>query len=165
MSGPLVERPTARLILLDPQDRLFLFKVHDPDVYDPRDRHTGETWIMVGGMVDPGESFEEAAVREAQEETKLVVQDVRWIWTREREMFWRNKMVRHRERFIYGRATSSDVDTSGLDARERSWTKGHRWWRLDEIANSGARFEPRKLALYLERLLRDGPPAQPITID
>ena len=33
----MIERPSARLILLDPQDRLFLFKVHHPAVYDPAD--------------------------------------------------------------------------------------------------------------------------------
>ena len=33
----MIERPSARLILLDPQDRLFLFKVHQPSVYDPAD--------------------------------------------------------------------------------------------------------------------------------
>ena len=31
----MIERPSARLILLDSQDRLFLFKVHDPAVFDP----------------------------------------------------------------------------------------------------------------------------------
>ena len=31
----MIERPSARLILLDPQDRLFLFNVHDPRVFDP----------------------------------------------------------------------------------------------------------------------------------
>ena len=31
----MIERPSARLILLDSQDRLFLFNVHDPAVFDP----------------------------------------------------------------------------------------------------------------------------------
>jgi len=33
----MIERPSARLILLDKQDRLFMFKVHQPTVYDPAD--------------------------------------------------------------------------------------------------------------------------------
>ena len=163
-ASPLVERPSARLILLDPDDRLFLFRIFDPDVYDPRNRHQDECWMMVGGMVDPGESFEAAAVREAREETGLVVTGVRWVWTRQREMFWRSKMVLHKERFIVGRANSTEIDTSGLDEKERSWTRGHRWWRLDEIEASSERFEPHDLAVHLKNLLQEGPPADPVTI-
>ena len=49
----MIERPSARLILLDPQDRLFLFKVHDPGVFDPAQPHFDPFWVMIGGMVDP----------------------------------------------------------------------------------------------------------------
>jgi len=138
-----IERPSARLILLDPQGRLFLFKVHQPSVYDPADPFREPFWIMIGGLVDPGEDFAEAAIREAREETAVAVQDVRWVWSRERIMQWRDKQVLHRERFFLGRAASTAVDTSGLDEREKSWTLDHRWWSADEIAASSERFEAR----------------------
>jgi 8-oxo-dGTP pyrophosphatase MutT (NUDIX family) len=160
----MIERPSARLILLDRQDRLFLFKVHQPTVYDPADPHHDPFWIMIGGLVDPGEDYAHTAVREAREETGLVVADVRWIWSRERIMQWRERKVLHRERFFLGRAASTDIDTSGLDEKEKSWTLDHRWWSADEIAASGERFEPKDIAGRLKRLLRDGPPAEPIDI-
>ncbi len=78
----MIERPSARLILLDPQDRLFLFKVHQPSVYDPADPFREAFWIMIGGLVDPGEEFEQSAIRETREETGIVVKDVRWVWSR-----------------------------------------------------------------------------------
>ncbi|MGE5151738.1 MAG: NUDIX domain-containing protein, partial [Rhodospirillaceae bacterium] len=111
----MIERPSARLILLDPQDRLFMFKVHQPTVYDPADPHYGPFWIAIGGLVDPGEEFAHTAVREAREETGLIVKDVRWIWSRERIMQWRERKVLHRERFFLGRTDSTEIDTSGLD--------------------------------------------------
>jgi 8-oxo-dGTP diphosphatase len=160
----MIERPSARLILLDPQDRLFLFKVHQPSVYDPADPFRDPFWIMVGGLVDPGEAFAQTAVREAREETGLVVEDVRWVWSRDRVMQWREKQVLHREQFFLGRTRSTAVDTSGLDEKEKSWTLDHRWWSVDEIAASSERFEPIKLASLLKGLLRDGPPAEPVTI-
>jgi len=161
----MIERPSGRLVLLDPRDRLFLFKVHQPTVYDPADPWRDPFWIMIGGLVDPHEDFGEAAVREAREETGLAVEGpVRWIWTRERVMQWREKQVLHRERFFLARTTRTEIDTSGLDERERSWTLDHRWWTADEIAASGERFEPVELAQRLKDLLRDGPPAQPITV-
>ena len=160
----MIERPSARLILLDPQDRLFLFKVHQPSVYDPTDPFREPFWIMIGGLVDPGEDYAEAAIREAREETAVAVRDVRWVWSRERIMQWRDKQVLHRERFFLGRTASTAVDTAGLDEREKSWTLDHRWWSADEIAASSERFEPVDLGLRLKALLRDGPPNEPIVI-
>jgi 8-oxo-dGTP diphosphatase len=161
----MIERPSARLILLDPRDRLFMFKVHQPAVYDPADPFHDPFWVMVGGLVDLGEEFATAAVREAREETGLIVGDVKWVWSRQRVMQWREKRVLHRERFFLGRSESTAVDTSGLDEREKSWTLGHRWWSADEIASSGERFEPLDVGVRLKALLRDGPPGAPITIE
>ena len=161
----MIERPSARLILLDPQDRLFLFNVHDPAVFDPADPYHDPFWVMIGGFVDPGEEFADAAVREAHEETKLpVIDPPRWVWQRQRRMSWRGKDVLHKERFFLGRTHSTEVDTSGLDERERSWTRGHRWWRADEIAASPERFEPMDLGARLQALLKNGPPKEPITL-
>ena len=161
----MIERPSARLILLDPQDRLFLFKVHDPAVFDPADPFHDPFWVMIGGMVDDGEDFAKAAVREADEETKLpVIDPPRWVWTRERRMSWRGRDVLHKERFFLAHTDRMEADTSGLDERERSWTRGHQWWRADEIAASNERFEPPDLGVRLATLLRDGPPKEPITL-
>jgi 8-oxo-dGTP diphosphatase len=160
----MIERPSGRLILLDPQDRIFLFKVHQPSVYDPKNRHQDPMWIMVGGMVDPGEDFAQAAVREAREETGLIVGNVHWIWSRKRIMQWREREVLHIERFFLGRTASTAIDTSGLDEREKSWTLDHRWWSVDEILASTERFEPIDLGVRLRDLLKNGPPTEPIDI-
>jgi len=53
-------RPTARLIVLDPADRILLFSATDP---------RGQVWFTPGGGVHRGESLEAAAVRELAEET------------------------------------------------------------------------------------------------
>ena len=162
MTPSMIERPSARLILLDPQDRLFLFNVHTPSVYDPTDPFHEPFWIMIGGKVDPGEDYAEAVLREAQEETSLDIKgELRWVWSRERTMHWRKELVLHRERFFLGRAASTDVDTSKLDAHEKSWTLGHRWWTADEILASSERFEPLDLGKRLRMLLAEGPPAEP----
>jgi len=161
----MIERPSARLILLDARDRLFMFKVHQPSVYDPADPFHDPFWVMLGGMVDPGEEYAQAAVREAREEAGIVIGgDLHWVWSRERVMQWRERKVLHRERFFLARVEDTTVDTSGLDEREKSWTLAYRWWALDEIALSTERFEPIDLGARLKQLLRDGAPAEPIVL-
>lgn len=142
-----------------------MFKVHQPAVYDPADPFHDPFWVMIGGMVDPGEDYAEAAVREAQEEAAFVVKEpIHWVWSRERIMQWRERKVLHRERFFLGRVDTTEVDTSGLDEREKSWTLDYRWWSLDELAQSKERFEPIDIAVRLEALLKEGVPAQPIVL-
>ena len=88
----------------------------------------------------------------------------RWVWSRERRMSWRGKDVLHKERFFLARTDRTEIDMSGLDEKERSWTRGHRWWTAEEIASSSERFEPLDLGTLLPALLRDGPPAEPLVL-
>lgn len=55
--------PTADLIIRDTDDRVVLIERRNPPY----------GWALPGGFVDYGESLEDAAVREAEEETSLRV--------------------------------------------------------------------------------------------
>ncbi len=64
-------RPTARLIILDPPDRVLLFHNEDAAAVDPTRPDLRHYWVTPGGGVEPGETFAEAAQRERREETSL----------------------------------------------------------------------------------------------
>lgn len=61
------ERPSSRLLVVDPDDRLLLFKfVHIAGALAGQ-----QFWATPGGGLDMGESYEAAACREMFEETGI----------------------------------------------------------------------------------------------
>ena len=54
-----VERTSVRVVLLDDDERLLLFRTVDPTMPE-----IGEWWELPGGGIEPGESYAETAVRE-----------------------------------------------------------------------------------------------------
>jgi 8-oxo-dGTP pyrophosphatase MutT (NUDIX family) len=160
MSGALVQRLAARVLLLDGADRVLLFQG-----FDPHRPEAGMWWITPGGGVDDGESLEAAALRELTEETGISDAALGpCVWTRTAAFEFEGDRYLQREWFFIGRTNTKDVDSAGFTAIERRSVTGHRWWTVAELLATDDVIYPSRFGELVQRLLTEGPPAEPVEI-
>lgn len=158
MDAPPVKRQAARIVLIDSDGRVLLQQVEGLG--------DGTVWITPGGGLEPGESHEQAALREIAEEVGHHAAELGpLVWKRVHEFLFRGVRYLQDERFFLARCEPFEVDVSGLDELEREIVKGHRWWTVDEIkAAEGVVFAPHALATLVEPLVRGVVPNAPIDV-
>ncbi len=144
------ERLTARVLLLDPQDRILLLKGRLPS-----DPSAPGAWFTVGGGIEPGESLMEAAAREVMEETGFT--DVLFgevVWSGEVMLKDRKQRpVLCKDTFILARCAGGEVSRAGWQALEHEFVDDIRWWTLDALAASSEPVWPPDLPERLARIL------------
>ena len=151
-----IDRPAARVLLLDEEKRVLLMK------FSYRGRCW---WCAPGGGLEEGETHEDAAKREIAEETGFELQRVNhWVWNREHVCQLKGRLVRQIERYFVASVPIFEPHPRDLEAEEASVLRGMRWWTLSELKNSTEEFAPAKLPELLRKIVEDGPPKQPITV-
>lgn len=145
-------RPAGRVVLIDDLDRVLLFW------WDAL-----KVWITPGGGLRSGETYEEGALRELQEETGLSAQALGpWVWTREHVFRWNGRLFDARERFFLLRTPRFQVSTENMDPSELEEAYVHHWWTVEDLAGSTESFAPRRIAGLLPQLIRGEVPPEPI---
>lgn len=151
MPTSLRPRPSARLLVVDPDGRILLFRfafAHGP--------LAGRVfWATPGGALEPGESFEEGAKRELAEETGLVIDDPGpQVARREYVMIApEGDGVQADERFFLLRVDPFILADHGWTELERQVMTEHRWWRPEEIAAAEEKIYPEDLVAMLAAAL------------
>lgn len=150
-AAPVAPRPAARLLCLDPDDRVLLLRWRDP--FDGF-----ELWEPPGGGIEAGETPEVAVLREWIEETGLPEPElVGAPVTVGRDLFWLGDRYVGDEHFFLGRSASAGTpDVSGQTEVEQASYLGHRWVPWREIAGPDVADQPDVVAV-LRRIDPGGP--------
>ena len=153
------ERPTARVLLLDRADRILLMKGRLPSAPE-----RPGAWFTVGGGVEPGETFIEAAAREVREETGIVdfiLGPV--VWVREGVMRMPEPML-FKECYVLARCDGGEPVRDGWNAFERELIDDIRWWTVPDLQATTDRVFPPGLAQRLPDLIAGRLPLLPTLI-
>jgi len=149
---PTVPRVGGRLLLVDPGDRVLLI--------EERLAISGSAthWLIPGGGVESDETPRQAAVREAYEETGIVVEPDDAVELHTYRRFWtdylrdlRYDQVDHI--FRARLATAHVAEPVALTDDEAPLVIGPRWWTLGELRASAETFEPPDIAELVTRAL------------
>jgi 8-oxo-dGTP pyrophosphatase MutT (NUDIX family) len=139
------ERPAARLLILDPLNRILLFRFTPP---------AGESfWATPGGAVDPGETYAQAGMRELFEETGIVADIGPEVAQRRVEFVTiEGEPVTADERYFLIRVDACAISSEGHTELERRVMTGHRWWNLHDLPASSEIIFPEDLADLIDRV-------------
>ncbi|MFF8846994.1 NUDIX hydrolase [Streptomyces sp. NPDC015127] len=152
-------RKVARVVLLDPEDRILLLHGFEPD--DPAD----DWWFTPGGGLEGDESREQAALRELAEETGITEVDLGPVlWQRHCSFPFAGRRWDQDEWYFLARTTCTDAVPHALTDLERRSVAGLRWWTSAELSAARETVYPTRLAELLRTLLDEGPPRVPVVL-
>ena len=148
-----LHRRGARVILLDPQDRVLLLLGRDVD------QPSRTWWFTVGGGIGPGEDERTAAVREVAEEVGIRLDPadlVGPVLTRSAVFDFYARHCRQDEVLFLARVDAIDadaVDRAGWTEIEHESVLQVRWWPLEELARVEIEVFPEGLVELVRPLL------------
>jgi 8-oxo-dGTP pyrophosphatase MutT (NUDIX family) len=145
----LVRRVGGRLLLIDPDGRLLL-------IHERTDDGAATFWITPGGGLEPGETPQQAAVRETYEETGIeiaLLPDAPVAHSRVRS--WSGDGVTYEQTdhfFTVSVAAGLTFAPAGLTDVERELWLGYRWWTPTELRASDETFVPADVAELVQSI-------------
>jgi ADP-ribose pyrophosphatase YjhB (NUDIX family) len=149
MAEQLPVRHAARVLLLDPDDRVLLMRYDDPP---PNGRH----WTTPGGGLEDGEAYRAAALRELAEETGW--QDIDLLGEIDRRSFAMEhggRLVHQVERTYLARISDTGRAIEGVEAMHASdGIAACRWWTIGELASTAEQVWPANLASMIKTVTR-----------
>lgn len=147
-------RPSSRLLILNNSGSVLLFRFsHHDDALAGR-----EYWATPGGGLEPGESFEQAALRELYEETGIIRNECGQSIA-QREFLMQlpsGETVKAVERFYVISASEGELSQAGWSENEKRVISQQKWWSQAELHETNEVIFPEVLADLLAGIESDG---------
>ncbi|MGI9606130.1 MAG: NUDIX domain-containing protein [Acidimicrobiales bacterium] len=154
------KRLTARVVLLDGSDRVFMINSSDPG-----DSSKPAWWEIPGGGVDFGESIAHAAAREIVEETGITEFELGpCIWTQECQFTFAGMWFDTEEYIHVAWCDGGEYKPKGLEFFEALAFRGAHWWEGGALLESTDPLLPPRMREFIEPVLGGVLPATPIDI-
>ncbi|MFD7658895.1 NUDIX hydrolase [Actinosynnema sp. NPDC059797] len=160
MASTTTPRIGARVLLLDPADRVLLIHARDPD------HPTHHWWELPGGGLDPNETPTDAARRELAEETGIHLNQLGpHLWTRESRFHYRGQ-DHHRIDHVYlARTTTITPHAAPRPTdNEKLGLVEHRWRTLDDLNTCHDKLLPPELPHLLHDIINGRLPDPPLVL-
>jgi 8-oxo-dGTP diphosphatase len=139
----MLQRPSSRLLILDGNQRLLLFKfVHKNGPL------AGQSfWATPGGALDTAETFEAAARRELFEETGMKVAELGTEIAQRFASFTlpTGEMVEADERYFIVQSNKTAISDKNWTELEHEIMSAHHWWSQLEIKTTSEQIWPEKI--------------------
>ena len=148
MSEPVeIARPVARVLLLDPGNRVLL-------LFDDRDEDHGPFWYPPGGRIEEAETPEQAAQRELREEIGVDL-EVGPLVLRCRARFAYGGRLYDQDEWHYVAHTDRPEKlVSRQGDNETAAVAAHRWWSLADLEATRDAIFPEGLTEVLRRVVQ-----------
>jgi 8-oxo-dGTP pyrophosphatase MutT (NUDIX family) len=158
-------RKSARIVLLNDRNEIFLFRSGDLTHPDPITGRPRYYWVLPGGGVEGDESWEEAATREMWEETGIGDAPLGpCLWTRSVQVRLNGEDIVSDERYFLVRCGTRQVSNANQLDYERIHYTVHAWWSLDDMRAADDTFYPEDLASLMEPVIAGSPVSDPVSL-
>src|ERR1700688_587365 len=141
-------RDSMGVILLNQKNELLLMKADDPKTTSTSGHYNGPFWFSIGGAIEPGESVENAVLREIFEETGIEKKYITLgpiVWKGEFDLVLYGVLTRLKQRFMVAKTSLNKVTLANLTIQEKLVIKELHWFSLDDIKKTKELIYPMSL--------------------